>query len=599
MYLNNKPDHTYLVADIEANDLKPTEIFCMVTENLETGEVNELVGHEQIKKYVEAQGTSVIWVGHNFLSYDIPVLNRILDLQIPFSNCCDTLVLSFLYSPHIEGGHSLEAYGTRFETPKIEHNEWNYFSREMLARCRQDVHITKRLLQNLRKKMGLVGFSELSCEIEHGIREVVDWQQENGFYFDGPKAGQFYAELRTQEEAYRQEVIKQFPPQLKEQKTYRYRTKKDGGETTSYLRHCLELPKVERSEETYTVWDWQEFNLGSPVQRLQRLKELGYTAVNKTKAGAEAVDEDGILAFLEVCEEQAKPAIQALADWMVVSARARAVGEWLDARNPQTGAIHGRVFTCGATSRRCTHNKPNTANIPSNEARLGAECRALWRARPGRVLVGGDAKAVQMRMFAHYLGNEEVGNDYISGDPHTRNAEAAGIPRKKVKNCFYAMIFGAQDPKLGKTGHGGTGTAKQGSSIRHALYTTTPGLEGLFKAADTAYYSGSGWLQCIDGGWVRCPSPHAALNYWIQSAEAVLMKLTAIKVYRKIKKYLLNVLQVGFIHDELQYDCKDLDTAYKVGTIFIEAIAEAGRELNFSIPMAGDTKYALTWEGTH
>jgi len=106
-------------------------------------------------------------------------------------------------------------------------------------------------------------------------------------------------------------------------------------------------------------------------------------------------------------------------------------------------------------------------------------------------------------------------------------------------------------------------------------------------------------MQCIDGGWVRCPSPHAALNYWIQSAEAILMKLTAIYVYRAIKKWHLDAFQVGFIHDELQYDCKDWRTALLVGKAFRCAIARAGRELKFIIPMEGDCKHGFSWADTH
>ena len=201
-------------------------------------------------------------------------------------------------------------------------------------------------------------------------------------------------------------------------------------------------------------------------------------------------------------------------------------------------------------------------------------------------------------MFAHRLGNVEVGMQYVEGDPHQRNADAAGIARKKVKNCFYAMIFGAQDAKLGKTGIGGSGTPVQGAAIRRALYQTTPGLEALFEAAEASYNENNGWMQLMDGGWVRCPSPHAALNYWIQGDEAVLMKLTVIWVQMEIARRGLDAFQVGFIHDEVQYDCAP-EAAEAVAAIFKEAIAAAGKRLNFIIPMAGDSKIGPTWAETH
>lgn len=77
------------------------------------------------------------------------------------------------------------------------------------------------------------------------------------------------------------------------------------------------------------------------------------------------------------------------------------------------------------------------------------------------------------------------------------------------------------------------------------------------------------------------------------------MKLTAIYVYRAIKKWHLDAFQVGFIHDELQYDCKDWRTALLVGKAFRCAIARAGRELKFIIPMEGDCKHGFSWADTH
>jgi len=604
MYLKDAPGKRYIIADIETNGLNPDTIWCAVFEDLSTGEVTECVGHQQIKEYISHHVGS-IWVGHNFISFDAPVLNRLLAAGILLSDVVDTLVLSYLYNPGLDG-HALADYGERFGIAKVEHEDWSQFSPHMMERCRGDVLLTKRVFLALREKMNAVGFSERSCEIEHGIREVVDWQQRAGFYMDVEGVMNFYNDLRAQEAVLEQKVLELFPAELKVIKTLKYRRLKKTGEEVNAIKLARKIyPDSVIDGDNFLVRAWVPFNLGSPTQRLSRLTAIGYVPLNFNKKhkdgtpGSGKVDEDGILAFLEECPPDHKEAVTALAEWLVVNGRANMVGTWMDNINYKDHCIHGRVFTCGAGSRRCTHNGPNTANIPSNEARYGHECRSLWRARPGRIMLGGDAKAVQMRMFAHYLGNVEVGMDYVNGDPHARNAAAAGVPRKKVKNCFYAMIFGAQDPKLGTTGYGGSGTKSQGTAIRRALYATTPGLEELFELANSKYNENQGWMQCIDGGWVRCPSPHAALNYWIQSAEAILMKLTAIYVYRAIKKWHLDAFQVGFIHDELQYDCKDWRTALLVGKAFRCAIARAGRELKFIIPMEGDCKHGFSWADTH
>jgi DNA polymerase-1 len=608
MYLKRKADSRYIVLDVEANGLKPTKLWCLVWAEIGQPGYHQLVGQDAITKFwadVVAEGTIVI--GHNAISYDVPVLNRLTGHTCPSSRVVDTQVLGFLYAPKLAGGHSLAAWGERFGIEKVgtDIEQWDVYEPIMLLRCVSDVKITERLYHSLYQKMGERGYSELSCQIEHMVREAVDEQEDHGFYFDLDKAFELYGNLNGLVVEYEKEVYKLFPPELRRVKTCVYKLKKDGTEGKGLTANRAGYPKVVVREQDgeYDCYDYVPFNLGSPAQRVSRLTDIGYVAINFTKktkkggGGNPQVDEDGLNAFLEECSEDVKPAVEALTKWLVASSRWGMVTTWLKSVAAD-GAIHGTVWTCGAGSRRCTHTGPNTANIPGGEAPYGHECRALWRARPGRVLVGCDAKAIQMRMFAHRLGNLDVGMQYVEGDPHQRNADAALIPRKKVKNCFYAMIFGAQDMKLGKTAHGGSGTAAQGSFIRTALYQTTPGLEDLFAAAEASYNNNNGWMQLIDGGWVRCPSPHAALNYWIQGDEAVLMKMTVIRVRNMIRKEKLDAFQVGFIHDEVQYDCAP-ECAARVAEIFKEAIAFCGAYLKFIVPMAGDSKEGPTWAETH
>jgi len=569
LYLTNKPGSRYIVLDIEANGLKPDKLWCLVWKELGVGGLHKVVGHEAVTDFWRGitRDRNTVVVGHNAISYDVPVLNRLSGSTLPTDLIVDTQVLGFLYYPKLADGHSLAAYGHRFGMLKVgaDIEDWSSFSHAMLERCVRDVEITERLLITLRRKMNERQFSEFSCWIEHFTREAVDRQEEVGFYFDKVAGRRLHTYLWTLARA-------------------------------SY-------PQVQQEGDELVCYDYVQFNLGSPAQRVARMEAIGYKAINFTKktkkgrGGNPQVDEDGLNAFLEECDEKVKPAVQAMSKWLVAHSRGNMVLTWLNSVAAD-GAIHGTVWTCGAGSRRCTHTGPNTANIPSGEAPYGTACRRLWRARAGRVLVGCDAKAVQMRMFAARLGNVEVGMQYVEGDPHQRNADAAGIPRKKVKNCFYAMIFGAQDPKLGKTGLGGTGTPAQGAAIRQALYQTTPGLEALFEAAEASYNENDGWMQLMDGGWVRCPSPHSALNYWIQGDEAVLMKLTVIWVRKAIKNLGLDAFQVGFIHDEVQYDCHP-DVAEEVAELFKRAIAKAGERLKFIIPMAGDSKTGPTWAETH
>ena len=210
--------------------------------------------------------------------------------------------------------------------------------------------------------------------------------------------------------------------------------------------------------------------------------------------------------------------------------------------------------------------------------------------------MGYDAKAAQMRMFAHYLGDQQTAELYINGDPHQVNADAIGIPRPPMKNVFYAYIFGAAAKKLGATAQGRD--AKFGKFIIRTLEEITPGLRELQRSITREMETNSGFLRCIDGGFVRCPAAHAALNYKIQSAEACLMKKASILIDERARLAGIDHLKVGDIHDEGQHDV-EAGRAHEFGAICVQAIRDAGTILGFSVPMDGDYKVGQTWAETH
>jgi len=606
LYLEKNDLSNYFVIDIEANGLDDADtIWCLVSRNVATGSVESFVGHSEIRRWASELPTSYVLIGHNIISYDVPTLNRILGLKLSLDRCIDTLVLSYLYHPQLprpvglsgkKGPHSLEAWGLRFNDEKGDYNDWSKFTDEMLVYCVQDVNLTYRVYTALTGRLRGRGFSELSVWIEHKIRIVVDKQERTGFSFDVPAAQSLYDRLRGIEESLAGPIKELFPAELVPVGTYTYRLKKDGDPTASYERHLANYDDLRHNlDGTYTVYTLQDFNIGSPAQRVKRLLSLGWKPTTFTPTGSPKVDEESLVSF---ANSSKRPEIQAIADWLVANGRANMVNTWLGNVGAD-GRIHGRVFTCGAITRRMRHTTPNTANIPGNEAKFGVECRSLWRATPGRVLVGYDAAALEMRMFGHYLNNKEASDLYIYGDPHTFNAGALTVAlgvqfeRKPVKTDFYAFLYGASNGKLGS--HYGKG-AKFGKQIRETLLTNTPGLLQLAKRIEQE--AESGWIKTIDGGYVHSLSPHAALNSKLQSAGGIAMKLCAVLLDQMIEAEGLDAWKVGDIHDEAQFDCHPSD-AQRVGELALIALRQAGEMLNLSVPLDGEFKIGKTWADTH
>lgn len=592
----------YIYVDIEADGLNASRIWCAVFIIIATGEIHRCVGHQEIKRFIDEAPKATIWVGHNAISFDVPTLNRLLDCRIDYGRVVDTLVLSYLYHAHMDGGHSLAAYGVRFKHPKGDFHDFSKFSYEMLAYCINDCELGVKIFKALVAKMRKVGYSERSCELEHRIRVITDEQQRRGWYFDVARAEKLYNRLRTIERRLEESIRELFPPVLKLAGTYPFRVKGDGLPYASYDRHVGRYPRVERrlnadGGEEYDVYDWQEFNIGSVPQRLERLQALGYNPTGKTPKGNPKVDEESLVAF---AESSGIPQVQAIANYLVVNGRANMINTWLNNVGPDS-RMHGSVFTCGAGSRRMTHSGPNTANVPGNEARFGRAVRELWTVHDTvtRCVVGNDAKAIQGRLFAHFLNDKETADLYVYGDPHQVNADAAGYPRKPMKNVFYAMLFGAYDPKLATTaGFIGSKKATQaeGERIRRALYERTPGLERATSDAQREWRINKGRLSCIDGGFVVCPSESAAFNYKIQPAEAVVMKQASVFVDERTRN--LDAFKIGDIHDEHQHESAK-GCAEELGEIKCQAIRDAGEEFNLRVPMDGEFKVGRSWAQTH
>lgn len=578
----------------------------MCASRLDSDEVLSFVGHQEIKGFFDGlKGTEHYFVGHNAISFDGPVTRRVCQGTADTGNIVDTLVLSYLFDPGMSGGHSLEAWGVRLKDAKGDFSDFSGYSSEMDRYCQQDVKLGKKVFKALTTRMKRYGFSEKSCEIEHNIREVLDEQQDNGWYFDIPGAQALSSQLRAEQSDLEPSIRSLFPARLEEQGTYFRRTKLDGTDYASYDRHLRDYPELrDNGDGTYTTLDYEDFNIGSPKQRVERLLSLGWEPVNFTETGFPKVDEDTLVAFAEASGRQEA---QAIADWLVIQGRASMIEGWLNNVNYDDQCMHGKVLTCAATTRRMIHSSPNTANIPKakKKVKYGIECRRLWRARPGRVEMGYDASGLEMRMFAQYLNNPEATLLFTTGDPHINNTRNLELPDEMrdltVKNGFYAYLYGAGDNKLGvtlKPELQGDARGEYGKWARVKLEQGTPGLARLVAQIGSEFSHSGGMLKTIDGGYVRCPSVRAALNYKLQSAGAIVMKVAAILARKEFTRRGVDSLLVGTIHDEGQHDVdpNDADTA---GTICCEAITQAGEELGFHVPLGGDYKVGANWAECH
>lgn len=608
----SRPEEYYTI-DIEADSLTPSVIWVMCWQNVKTNETGKCIGHDEIKGFF-TKTDGAVYVGHNILKFDGPVLNRICGSSLSAKNCIDTLILSTLYHPSIPDGHSLGAWGVRMGKEKISFNDFSRLSKEMIEYCHMDVSITTELFRRLVRTMVRIGFTEKSMWIQHNFTEVLERQRKNGFYFDGARALSLYSELRSLEGRLADEIRSVFPPTevlIREDKGI---YTKAGRPTAIYERDVERYRiSIDSTGGTYTAFEDVEFNIGSPAQRTKKLLDLGWVPEEFTEKGSPKPFDKGKLspsleAFLE---NTPVPEVNMIARWMAYNGRANMVNTWLENWNERDSCIHGKLFV--ADTLRLRHQSPNTANIPAvrvkeikdssgnviekrvlrgEDGYFTYEARDLWTARPGRVLVGTDAAGLELRMLAHYLNRPAFTREVIEGDPHQYNADVVGITRPQAKTLIYAIMYGAAAPKIAKT----LGVSvREGAGIRNAFLERL-GLKDLIDECKREQERGR--IELVDGSFVICPSPHAALNYKLQGGGARVMALSACLADREVRINNWDVLKVGDIHDEDQSDC-DPDIADDYGEMRVQSIVQSGELLKLNVPLGGEYKKGRTWAETH
>src|SRR5690606_6423259 len=113
-----------------------------------------------------------------------------------------------------------------------------------------------------------------------------------------------------------------------------------------------------------------------------------------------------------------------------------------------------------------------------------------------------------------------------------------------------------------------------------------PGLQELTEKLMNIYYStekyGDPYIPCIDGRRIYCDSPHKALNYLLQSFEAISMKAAIRRCMERFEEENLEVHPRIWMHDEIQVECKE-EIAERVKEIVLEEFIEAPKMFGIEI----------------
>ena len=593
------PENTLRVAcDIETDSLTPTIIHCIVCQNLDTGEVHTFRQGECYDKFRSFADNVDLWIGHNFISFDAPVIAKLVGVSIPLSKIRDTLIMSQMHEPDRSkpegvgpktGPHSLESWGIRFKSAKIDFTDYLNYSEDMVTYCKQDVKLTAHLYKHLVEKMK--NWSESSIVLEHQVKSIVAQQELNGFPLDQRKADMLVAKLEEAKDKLESDVRVEFRPLPVPHKPNALVTPKitKAGVWSLTNIKCLG-DHMKYVVGPFTRVNWPEFNLGSRPQIGRYLIYFGWKPKVFTETGQAQVDES-ILEGVNI------PQAQLIQRYLMLEKRLAQVNSWLEHMDLDS-KVRGRVITIGAVSNRMTHSTPNIAQVPqaNDSTPYGKECRECFTSGDDKdyVLFGTDASGLELRCLAHYMGDKEYMQEILDGDIHTKNMEAAGLTdRDQAKTFIYAFLYGAGSAKIGSIVGG---NAKAGKKLIDSFLSETPALAALKKrVADAAKRN---YIQALDGRLLKIRMPHAALNQLLQGMGAIVCKQWLVEITKLYKQQQLDVQLVASIHDEYQFIVHK-DDVPKMGAVVKDAIKKAEEVLNVKCPLDCDWSVGNNWAETH
>ena len=558
------------VFDIEANGLTPDKVWCVA--------VNDNVYvPDEIEQALNVLSKADLLIGHNVLSYDLPVLHRLYGFEYDVEKVYDTFIMSRLLQPD-RGYHSLEEWGNKLGVKKVEDLDWNHYDPRMLDRCLIDVQITKRVYDTLKKEEAGHDWSQAK-HIEHWIAYYHAKQCENGVKLDVEAAQRLLEELvPLHKEAV--DKLKQHMPWIVKQGTTHEKPFTKAGT----LKHYVQARYGDVVWGPCTNVDITEPNPDSPEQVKQWLLSIGWEPTEYTDKGSPKITDDSI---------ENLPEAEPIKTVNILRHRIALLKGLLE-NVRDDGRVAADGIPLGTPTGRYTHRV--VVNIPRVGTPYGAEFRSLFVADDGHVFIGSDASALEARCEAHYVYpyDREYALELIEGDIHTKTAEKMGVDRATAKMLKYACTYGASPTKIAKSLKV---SKKEGKKIYDDFWAASTGLARLKEKVSRAMRRG--YLKGIDGRKLMVRSEHSAVNLLFQSMGAIVVKKATLIMNEELRKAGIKYKQVIHMHDEFVLELPETEDLTKAEKIVRMCWQKAGEYFHTNVPIIGDVKIGKNWKEVH
>ncbi len=348
-----------------------------------------------------------------------------------------------------------------------------------------------------------------------------------------------------------------------------------------------------------------EFNLNSTPQLREVLFEkLGLPVIKRTKTGPST--------DASVLEELAAMGHALPTRLLEYRQLEKLRNTYVDALprmlNPRTGRIHTSFNQTVAATGRLSSSDPNLQNIPIRTD-LGREIRKGFVAEEGCVFFGADYSQIELRILAHFSGDEAFVGAFREGiDVHKQTAavifqvpldEVTPEMRARAKTINFATLYGQGDFSLARQLDISREEARE---FIDEYFLRFSGVRS-FLDDQVALAREKGWVETLSGRRRYIPEIHAknwnvrqfgervAQNTPIQGTAADLIKQAMIRIQAVLEEQFPSSRLLLQVHDELLLEVPE-DEVETVGAMVVQEM-EGAMELN--VPLSVDTAVGKSW----
>ena len=281
--------------------------------------------------------------------------------------------------------------------------------------------------------------------------------------------------------------------------------------------------------------------------------------------------------------------------------------------NPKTGRIHTSYNQTVVVTGRLSSTNPNLQNIPIRDE-AGREIRKAFTASDAdHVFLSADYSQVELRLMAHFSGDEHLINAFRNGeDIHRATAakifkippeEVDADMRRKAKTANFGIIYGISAFGLADRLNIPRSEAK---AIIDGYFENFPGVRK-FMDQSIRIAREKGYVETLFGrrrylpninsrnGVVRGMAERNAINAPIQGTAADIIKIAMVSIRERFIREKISSKMILQVHDELNFNIhkKELDKVQKIVKTEMESACK------LSVPLVVDMGTGRNWLEAH